>query len=237
LNISIYLLRFSAVKYLLLTKRIFGLFNHIIKSWIMKKNMLLITVVLFAFFSFAQEPLPGKAVFSIVSVKDTVRFVSQYGTDTSNVRHLWLFGDGRISEQTAPVHVYTDCGIYKVKHFWMLMDANGAVARTDSFMAEVKTDCPMVCTLKPSFRWQQYKYDPLTEQVLGGTTVFFTNTTPGGLPKGAKFNWYVDGQSYSPDWDPRIDFPHGGQFTVCLRITLLNGCEVKYCARIGVADL
>ena len=48
----------------------------------MKKKMLLITAVLLAFFSFAQEPLPGKAVFSNVSVKDTVRFVSQYATDT-----------------------------------------------------------------------------------------------------------------------------------------------------------
>lgn len=203
----------------------------------MKSKIMLIAALLIAFYSIAQQPLSENAQFTTFSVKDTVGFFSHNETDTVHVRHLWLFGDGRLSEQNAPVHVYTDCGIYKVKHFRMLMDTNGAVARTDSFMADVKTDCPMVCTLKPSFKWQQYKYDPLTEQILGGTTVFFTNTTPGGQPKGAKFNWYVDGQSYSPEWDPRIDFPYGGHFTVCLRITLLNGCVVEYCARIGVADL
>jgi hypothetical protein len=203
----------------------------------MKKQMMLIGSVVIVFFTFAQEPLRGKAEFTTVSVKDTVRFFGQHFSDSVNERHIWLFGDGRISEKIAPVHIYAECGIYKVKHFWMLLDTSGSVARSDSFFADVRTDCPMICTLQPSFTRQQYKYDPLTEQVLGGTTVFFTNTTPGGLPKGAKFNWYVDGQSYSPEWSPRIDFPHGGHFTVCLRITLLNGCEVKYCARIGVADL
>lgn len=199
--------------------------------------MILFAGFLIAFDSIAQEPLTANAHFTAISVKDTVRFITNNEPDTVLVRHLWLFGDGRVSEQSAPQHIYSECGKYKVKHFRMLLDNNGAVARTDSFIAEVNTACPMVCTIKPSFKWQQYKYDPLTEQLLGGTTVFFTNTTPGGLPKGAKFNWFVDGQSYSPDWDPRIDFPDAGHFTVCLQITLPNGCETKYCARIGVADL
>ena len=185
----------------------------------------------------AQKTTQQPAEFTTTSSKDTVRFHIQVSGDSATDRHLWLFGDGRISELNTPVHVYDQCVVYKVKHFRMRLDKDGAVVSTDSFFTDVKTACPMVCAIKPSFKWQQYKYDPLTEQLLGGTTVLFTNTTQGELPKGAKFNWYVDGQSYSRLWDPRIDFPNGGHFTVCLQITLPNGCETKYCARINVADL
>ncbi|MBI3138738.1 MAG: PKD domain-containing protein [Sphingobacteriales bacterium] len=193
--------------------------------------------VLFSETLMAQKTTQQPAEFTTSSFRDTVRFHIQVSEDSATERHLWLFGDGRISELNTPVHVYDECGVYKVKHFRIKLDKDGAVVRTDSFFTDVKTACPMVCDVKPSFKWQQYKYDPLTEQLLGGTTVLFTNTTPGGLPKGAKFNWYVDGQSYSRLWDPRIDFPNGGHFTVCLQITLPNGCETQYCARINVADL
>ncbi len=193
--------------------------------------------VLFSETVMAQKTTQQPAEFTTTSSKDTVRFHIPVSVDSGTERHLWLFGDGRISELNTPVHVYDECGVYKVKHFWMKLDKDGAVVRTDSFFTDVKTACPMICDVKPSFKWQQIKYDPLTEQIYGANTVFFTNTTPGGMPKGATFRWYVDGQPYSRLWDPRIDFPYGGRFTVCLQIILPNGCETKYCARIAVADL
>lgn len=193
--------------------------------------------LLFSGSSVAQKATQQPAEFTTTSSKDTVRFHLPVSGDSATERHLWLFGDGRISEMNTPVHVYTECGIYKVKHFRMKLNNDGAVVSTDSFFTDVRTACPMVCDIKPSFKWQQVKYDPLTEQLYGANTVFFTNTTPGGMPKGAKLNWYVDGQSYSRLWDPRIDFPNAGHYTVCLHITLPNGCETKYCARINVADL
>lgn len=194
-------------------------------------------IVFFSELLMAQKNTQQTAAFTTTSSGDTVRFHLPVFGDSATERHLWLFGDGRISDLNTPVHIYDLCGVYKVKHFRMKLNNDGAVIRTDSFFTDVKTACPMVCDVKPSFKWQQYKYDPLNEQILGSNTVYFTNTTQGGMPKGAKFNWYVDGQSYSRLWDPRIDFPNGGHFTVCLQISLPNGCETKYCARIGVADL
>lgn len=198
---------------------------------------IILFAVLFSEPLMAQITTQQPAEFTTSSSSDTVRFHIPVSGDSATERHLWLFGDGRISGLNTPVHVYDECGVYKVKHFRMKLDKDGAVVSTDSFITDVKTACPMACDVKPSFKWQQYKYDPLTDQILGNNTVFFTNTTPGGMPKEAKIKWTVDGQTYSRQWDPRIDFPNGGHFTVCLQITLPNGCETKYCARIGVYDL
>lgn len=207
-------------------------------------NLLSMKILYFSFFVMlfsetvmAQHTAQQPAAFTTSSSRDTVYFHIPVSGDSATERHLWLFGDGRISDLNTPVHVYGECGVYKVKHFRMMLDKDGAVVSTDSFFTNVKTACPMECAIKPSFKWQQYKYDPLTDQILGSNMVFFTNTTPGGMPKGAIIKWYVDGQFYSRQWDPRINFPYGGHFTVCLQITLPNGCETKYCARIGVADL
>jgi hypothetical protein len=202
----------------------------------MKKSMILTVSVLVAFFSVAQPTPDSKAVFTFSSLKDTVRFFSQPDSGQETARHVWLFGDGRISTDNNPVHIYSECGVYKVKHFRMLLDTAGAVVSSDSSLTEVRTNCPLICKTEPNFKWQQYIYDPFNETTLSRSSVLFTNTTPGDLPKGAKVRWLVDGQPYSSKWSPWIHFPYGGYFTVCLRITLPNGCVVERCERIGVAE-
>lgn len=152
------------------------------------------------------------------------------------VRHLWLFGDGRMSMSDTPVHIYADCGTYMVKHILFKMDNDGAVISSDSSLATVKTACPMICNLEPNFTWKQYQYDPFGQIALGRSSVQFTNTTYGELPKGAKITWLVDGEVGSYRTSPWLHFPYGGYFTICLRITLLNGCVVERCERIGVAE-
>lgn len=184
----------------------------------------------------AQQPVVNPSSFTTTSVNDTVRFHVEFTGDSVAARHLWLFGDGRISTDDSPTHVYADCGKYEVKHFLLQLNKEGAIISSDSSLLTVWTACPMVCKTEPDFTWKQTQVNPLAQVTAGKSSVLFTNTTRGGVPKGAKIYWFVDGQLTSERYDPLIHFPYGGYFTVCLRITLLNGCVVERCERIGVAE-
>ncbi len=202
----------------------------------MKRILSVLCIGTIPFFLQAQQPYVNPSLFTATSVKDTVQFHVPLPVDSGTFRHLWLFGDGRISTDDTPTHIYADCGTYEVKHFLLKLNNDGVITRSDSSFAMVKTECPMICKIEPYFTWKQYQMDPFGQITLGKSSVLFTISSLSDMPKEAKFTWLVDGQLASARINPWLHFPRGGYYTVCFRITLMNGCVVERCERIGVAE-
>ncbi|MBI5373585.1 MAG: PKD domain-containing protein [Sphingobacteriales bacterium] len=203
----------------------------------MKRTIILLFSITLSLVIYSQQPSSSKAGFTTTSVKDTVRFFPEHAEDSARVRHLWLFGDGRVSEKPAPEHIYAHCGNYRVKHHRMVLDTGGAIIFSDSVISTVNTACPLLCDIRPSFKWEQFRSDPMTGNVINGPAVFFTVTSFGLTPENATLKWTFEDGTLDKRWNFRRDFRYGGNFRVCLQITYGNGCLEEKCEYIMVRDL
>ena len=167
-----------------------------------------------------------------------------FATDPSNSRKInftntstgyasgdsikWTFGDGTISTDQNPSHVYATAGSYNVC-LWIKKAGTGTVAGCS------REYCKTVivqdaCNLAAYFSWQQSTANPLT--------VLFTNQST-NFASTDSITWtFGDGHS-SNELNPTHTYTTAGTYNVCIRIkkNTTNSaapCVREYCKTVVV---
>jgi len=83
----------------------------------MKKlfTLLVLSLTILAFKSESQTTACN-AAFDFTISGLSVKFTPSVATDPVIYHHYWKFGDGTVSSDVSPVHVYASGGTYTVKH-------------------------------------------------------------------------------------------------------------------------
>lgn len=120
----------------------------------------------------------------------------------------WTFGDGTVSYDVNPVHVYNQPGSYTV---CLRIKRNTTTAAGTPCVSEI---CKIVvvtvpCNLQANFTWRA--------DSLQINKIFFTNTS-GGFQAGDSIRWTFGDGTSSFDVNPSHVYSQPGTYTVCLRI-------------------
>ena len=195
----------------------------------MKKSftLLMLTLAAFTFKSIAQNTTCNAAFnFSISGL--SVNFTAAVTTVSTSNHHYWTFGDGYVSSDASPVHVYTSGGTHTVKHIFYRSNLAGTAECADSIekWVELPPTPPISCNAHPKFSFQR---DPLQPN-----KIYFTNlSTP--IHDTTKVRWNFGDGNYSDDINPTHIYSYSALFTVCL-IVRNEGytCERDTCISLQV---
>lgn len=104
----------------------------------MKKlcTLLLLTITAFTFKAGAQNTTCS-AGFSFAISGLSVNFTPALTTVSTTNHHYWSFGDGAISSDISPTHIYVQGGSYKIKHYFYKSE-NGVAVCVDSLEKEIQ---------------------------------------------------------------------------------------------------
>nr|MBA3674096.1 PKD domain-containing protein [Chitinophagaceae bacterium] len=116
----------------------------------MKKvfTLLFVTLALLTIKSTAQTATGCNAEFSFSISGFSVNFTPAISTDPTINHHYWKFGEGSISSDTTPVHIYAAAGTYTVKHIMYKSGSlNGIAICIDSIEKKIviNNPPPVVC--------------------------------------------------------------------------------------------
>jgi PKD repeat protein len=192
----------------------------------MKKffTLLLLTLAAFTFKAVAQNTNCSAGFnFSISGL--TVNFTAAIATDPTINHHYWKFGDGKISSDVSPVHVYASGGTYTVKHIFYRSNSAGTAECVDSIEKRVELgNTTLTCNLDAGFSFERDPSHP--------NKVYFHNTsTPAADIKEVK--WIFGDGTYSTDFNTSHVYATSGLYKVCL-IVKNNTCARDTCANVQV---
>ncbi len=160
------------------------------------------------------------ANFSFVSpcTNDSTRFTNETRLNAREVvtGWLWDFGDGTMSTEQHPAHLYKTPGTYTVR----LSVVTEALCVNDITKSVVVTDPP-----KPSF----------TVPVACGMAATFQNSTP--VPNGSTIRWqwdFGDGTARSTARNPSHTYAAPGTYLVKLKAINAGGCADSVLTNITV---
>ncbi len=193
----------------------------------MKKllNLLLLFVTVFAFTTKAQNTTTCNAAFNFTISGLSVNFTATASTSSNN-HHYWSFGDGKISSDISPVHVYANAGTYVVKHVVYRGNSAGTAECTNT--VEKRIEIPALtseCNLQAKFSFER--------DIAQTNKIKFNNlSTPAADIKGVK--WSFGDGTYSTDYNPHHIYRTSGLFNVCLIIEKNNGCRRDVCMQLQV---
>jgi len=151
---------------------------------------------------FSSDLREGCAPFR-VSFTDTSRFAG------ANATYQWDFGDGILSNDRSPVHVYQVAGTYTVS---LKLTSELGCTKTISRTAYVQVKAPP--------RAQFTNSNPVACRL--PFSVQFTNTSTGS---GNTYQWSFGNGAVSAAVSPQQVFTTAGNFTVSLIATGYNGCR------------
>lgn len=141
-------------------------------------------------------------------------------TSSTVINNLWIFGDGTTSTNPAPIHYYSQSGLYDVCH---IVYIPGSVC--------VDTSCHSIQAGSSASCHAGFTY---ITPVVSGTTIYFTNAS---TSNDSIISWYWtfgDGDS-SHDKNPVHTYNGAGnRYEVCLTIATVGGCSSTYCDSIKV---
>lgn len=196
----------------------------------MKKlfTLLYLTLAAITFKSTAQTAnCTADFSFSIsgLSVSFTPTITSTFSTS----HNYWRFGDGAISSDISPVHVYSTGGVYTVTHIFYRSE-NGLALCVDSVSKRVEfPNTTITCNLHAKYSIER---DPLQPN-----KVNFTNlSSPTADIHYVK--WSFGDGTYSSDFNASHVYATSGAYNVCLTVATStntsNACYRDSCALIQV---
>ena len=194
----------------------------------MKKlsTLLLLTLAAFTFKSSAQT-INCSADFSFNLSGLSATFTPVITSTTSNNHNYWRFGDGAISSDITPVHLYGATGTYTVTHIYYRTETGipNAVC-IDSVQKKIEfPGTNSTCNLHAGFSFERDASQP--------NKVKFTNhSTAANDIHSVK--WSFGDGTYSTDFNTSHVYANSGLYTVCLVITKDNTCQRDTCASVQV---
>lgn len=144
---------------------------------------------------------------------DSVWFVP--ATTGPQYTYQWNFGDGNISYDSSPTHVYSSNGTYSV--YLVIQDTVSGC--TDILTVPITINCGASCNVAGAWTW-------LTDSL--GCEATFVSTAFGGTAPYSYFWDFGDG-SNSTQANPTHAYSPLGPWDVCLTISDANGCDTTYC--------
>ena len=194
----------------------------------MKKlfTLLLLTLAAFTFKSSAQT-INCSADFSFNLSGLSATFTPVITSTTSNNHNYWRFGDGAISSDITPVHLYGATGTYTVTHIYYRTESNHPNAVCiDSVQKKIEfPGTNSTCNLHAGFSFERDASQP--------NKVKFTNhSTAANDIHSVK--WSFGDGTYSTDFNTSHVYANSGLYTVCLVITKDNTCQRDTCASVQV---
>ncbi len=147
-----------------------------------------------------------------------VRFIAR--ANNTPETWLWEFGDGEISYESSPSHIYETAGIYNVK---VTVSSNGITASATKkvriYAAKVESTRSKGQELVAAF-----DFSPATPET--GVIVQFTDQSAGGP---TSWRWNFGDGSQSTVQNPQHQFSNPGTYNVTL--TVSNGSDTKSVTR------
>lgn len=193
----------------------------------MKKifTLLLFTLAAFTFKTVAQNT-SCNAGFSVSVSGLSVTFKADITTDPSINHHYWKFGDGKISSDISPVHVYTSGGTYTVKHIVYRSNSAGSAECVDSIEKRIELPATTLsCDLRAKFSFER---DPLQPNKVK----FINLSTPANVIQTVK--WSFGDGTYSTDVNATHTYATSGLYKVCLIVIKDNSCARDTCGYVQV---
>lgn len=194
----------------------------------MKKvfTLLLITLAAFTLKGSAQTT-NCSADFSFILSGLSVNFTPVITSNLSTSHNYWRFGDGTISSDISPVHVYTSAGTYTVTHIYYRTESNypNAVC-IDSVQKHVEfPNTTVSCNLHVSFSIER---DPSQSN-----KIYFHNLSTAANDIHA-VKWSFGDGTYSTDFNTSHVYAASGLYHVCLLIQKDNTCQRDTCFDVQV---
>lgn len=142
-------------------------------------------------------------------------------TDSLDIKWLWDFGDGTVSEERDPYHEYAKEGIYEVR--LTITTADGC---TDTHREQVVVGLyGPVDSCKAMFFFEQQPDDPYAFQ--------FMDMSLGDI---VAWNWYFGDGTTSNESAPQHTYTQAGIYIVSLSITGADGCTSLVSMLVATAD-
>lgn len=137
-------------------------------------------------------------------------------TTGDSLVYLWDFGDGNISTDSIPVHLYPEAGIYEVK---LLITGTGCL---DSITKQVEVLAPPPCQAAFSFSSESPE----------SLEIFFTNESSGMING---YHWDFDDGTTSNEENPLHTYSQPGDYLVWLNIDAV-GCSDSIAHLVQIAE-
>lgn len=193
----------------------------------MKKLFTLLLIILsaFAFKSEAQNNPNCNAAFNYSITGLSVQFTADITSNATANHHYWKFGDGNISSDVSPVHLYASGGTYTVTHIFYRSE-NGVAACIDSVKKRIEVKSPTIsCNLLAKFSFERDPSQP--------NKIKFTNlSTPADDVNSVK--WSFGDGTYSDDFNTSHVYSTSGLYKVCLIVKKDNSCQRDVCINVQV---
>jgi PKD repeat protein len=149
-----------------------------------------------------------------------IQFVNQSVAASSAVHFTWNFGDGTISHDINPAHVYDHPGRY----FVCLVAEAGNNCRKE-YCDSLSVNCPVSCNTIARFEPRHDKNQ--------WNLIYFNNVS-GPVSNVWQTYWsYGDGSS-SRDYNSFHEYTSAGLYQVCLKVISLDKCTSSYCDTVRV---
>ncbi len=147
-------------------------------------------------------------------------FTSTSTGTTAFTRYNWTFGDGGISHQQNPIHVYGAAGTYDV----CLTITDSSLSFCDSTFCDSVTVTPNVSICGADF----------TDSTSGQQAIFTSTST--GTTSFTRYNWTFGDGGISHQQNPIHVYGAAGTYDVCLTITdsSLSFCDSTFCDSVTV---
>lgn len=194
----------------------------------MKKLFTLLLLILAAFtFKSSAQITNCSAGFSFTLSGLSATFTPVISSTTTNNHNYWRFGDGTVSSNLAPVHLYATAGTYTVTHIYYRTESNypNAVC-IDSVKKNVEFHTtpppPTHCNLEANFVWY-------AESVQ--LKIHFGNLSSHFEPNDI-IRWsFGDGSPNSYDVNPVHTYAAAGTYNVCIRIQKNTAAGTVTCVK------
>ena len=189
-------------------------------------TLLLLTLTAFTFKTTAQTT-NCTADFSFTLTGLSVSFAPTITGTTTNNHNYWRFGDGTISSDVSPVHLYAAGGVYTVTHIYYRTETGypNAVC-IDSVQKHLEfPTITTACNLHASFSFERDPSQP--------NKVYFHNLSTAANDI-TSVKWSFGDGTYSSDFNASHAYANSGLYTVCLIITKNSACQRDTCAHVQV---
>ena len=198
----------------------------------MKKLFMLLLLIFTAFtFKTKAQNTTCNADFTFAVSGLSVTFTPVITSTFSNNHNYWRFGDGSVSSDISPVHLYSSAGTYTVTHIYYRTESNypnavciDSVQKRVEFPASIST-----CNLHASFSFER-------DTVQSNKVYFHNLSTAANDIKVVK--WSFGDGTYSYDFNASHVYATSGVYAVCLIIlnstNTATACIRDTCAQIQV---
>ena len=201
----------------------------------MKKiySLIWLAMLAFSFKASAQTTQTCNAEFGIQMISyNAVKFNPGSNTDSIQVKHHWIFGDGSAeSNMVSPTYNYNLPGTYTVVHRVSRINLNGVSVCSQSFTKQISITNP-TCNLEANFSAQASTTNPLSFSFQNQSQLISSSDS---------VSWtFGDGKTSTIN-SPTHVYEKPGTYTVCIRVKRnaaagSSPCIREFCKTITITQ-